>query len=381
MPDRRGNFLVYLLGVDREFSDAVASDLQGTATRHPRTLREATRPRRSGRPDAVFFDLRTNDANAAVAAFRAAWGRDLLIVGVDGRRPYAQVWRGASLSEVVEIEPGFLGPFLRADRRAARGQPAGGGPARSADMSSLSGSTSLPESIPDGESDQPSTDMRAAHPRDPAAVGVSDPCASLERAYAVFGLTPGADLPLVEAAYWYQVDRCRLSPCDERARRARVQALNDARTLIMTAEADRNECWHLWAEAADRTPRWRPRCLVPLALGPSAALVGGSLAYARAWDWREALAGGVLTALCSTTAGALVGLVSRRRAARRRAPLDPFATLCVTPDVDRGLATVAYRHLRVKALRDSAIDQVRALDQAYALLDTSLCADEQAVSA
>jgi hypothetical protein len=52
----------------------------------------------------LFFD--------ELKAARAAWGKNLLIVGIARSDPYARVWAGASGAKVVEIRPGFLDSFL-----------------------------------------------------------------------------------------------------------------------------------------------------------------------------------------------------------------------------------------------------------------------------
>lgn len=108
-----GRPLVYTIGLEPLIARALYADLTPAVIRRRRPLRPGGRGRPAGRsPHLVLLDLNVTSVLAELAAAWAAWGEDVVIVGVGRRQPYARVWRGPDCADLVEIGPGFLAPYL-----------------------------------------------------------------------------------------------------------------------------------------------------------------------------------------------------------------------------------------------------------------------------
>ena len=108
--------LVYLIGLDPLMTAAINADLPGTRVASFPSLRAALSRHAVARPDLVLLYLSRSAAPATVARLRAAWGDQVVVVGLDRRTPRAQVWAAAGPAVMVELGPDFLEPFLPAQR-------------------------------------------------------------------------------------------------------------------------------------------------------------------------------------------------------------------------------------------------------------------------
>ena len=104
--------LVYVIGADALMERAVQADLPDTRILRRRPLRAGVVHRRGPRPDLVVLDVTVTDADAELAAIWSAWGREVVVIGVDRHQPYAHIWRHPNLARVVEIGPGFFAAHL-----------------------------------------------------------------------------------------------------------------------------------------------------------------------------------------------------------------------------------------------------------------------------
>ncbi len=112
--------LIYTVGLDPLTARAVRSDLAGAVIRRQRPVTAGGPHSRGGsRPDLLLIDLSHVDVQAELAAARAPWGEDIVVVGLERNAPLVRVWRGRNLAATAEIGPGFLQPFLRWGRCCA----------------------------------------------------------------------------------------------------------------------------------------------------------------------------------------------------------------------------------------------------------------------
>lgn len=106
--------LVYAIGLDSLTARAISTDLAGARLRRLRPLGTVgPQGRRGRRPDLVLVDAKATNLCAELAAVRAAWGENTLIVAPGRCSPFARVWQRHELAQLVEIGPGFLQPLLR----------------------------------------------------------------------------------------------------------------------------------------------------------------------------------------------------------------------------------------------------------------------------
>ena len=108
------HLLVYTIDLDPLMARAIAADLPGARIGSFPSLRAAIDRGAAHRPDVVLLYLFRSDASTAVASIRAAWGDQVVLVGLDRRAPCAHVWCMARAAETVELGPDFLARFLPA---------------------------------------------------------------------------------------------------------------------------------------------------------------------------------------------------------------------------------------------------------------------------
>ena len=119
-----GRWLVYTIGLEPLVARALRADLAGAVFRARRPLRPGV-THRDGRkrPDLVLIDTSATSVLAELAAAWAAWGERVTIVGIGRCQPFARVWHHPEITDVVEVGPGFLAPFLPAERRNGHVHP------------------------------------------------------------------------------------------------------------------------------------------------------------------------------------------------------------------------------------------------------------------
>jgi hypothetical protein len=105
--------LVYAVGLDPLMARAIHADLAWCQIRsRPSLIMAGAGDSGCRRPDVLLIDLGGVESERELAAATRAWGENLLVVGLDRASPFARVWQRPHLAEVIEVGPGFLGPFL-----------------------------------------------------------------------------------------------------------------------------------------------------------------------------------------------------------------------------------------------------------------------------
>lgn len=107
--------LLYAVGADPLLVSAVAADLPEASVRRFRSFTTALPASTADEPAVVLIGPDVSQADAERAAARRWWGARPVVVEVIAGRPLALLWLGIDTVRVVEMEPGFLAPYLVAD--------------------------------------------------------------------------------------------------------------------------------------------------------------------------------------------------------------------------------------------------------------------------
>jgi len=122
MDDARSR-LIYSVGVGPLLERALVADLPGAVIRRLAMVGAGADDVEDlvelPRPDLVLVGTGDLVDDAPLAWIWAAWGKGVVIVGVHQRESYVHIWRGSSLSEVVEIGPGFFARWIPTPDRAS----------------------------------------------------------------------------------------------------------------------------------------------------------------------------------------------------------------------------------------------------------------------
>jgi hypothetical protein len=104
--------LIYVIGVDRDLTRALRADHPDCVVRPRCILRRGQARRRGARPRLVLVGSSWVCLEMEMDVVWASWGSDVVVISVDGGLPYARAWQHARLTQVLEIGPKFLMPFL-----------------------------------------------------------------------------------------------------------------------------------------------------------------------------------------------------------------------------------------------------------------------------
>jgi len=106
--------LIYVIGIDPNLTRALRADHPECVVRPRCILRRGQARRRGARPHVVLVGSSWVCLEMEMDVVWASWGSDVIVISVDGGLPYARAWQHARLTQIVEIGPKFLTPFLSA---------------------------------------------------------------------------------------------------------------------------------------------------------------------------------------------------------------------------------------------------------------------------
>jgi hypothetical protein len=107
--------LIYVIGIDRDLTRALRADHPDYVVRPRCILRRGQARRRGARPRLVLVGSSWVCLEMEMDVVWASWGSDVVVISVDGGLPYARAWQHSRLTQVLEIGPRFLSPFLSAE--------------------------------------------------------------------------------------------------------------------------------------------------------------------------------------------------------------------------------------------------------------------------